>query len=629
MDTFNKMPPTQPPIRRGITATRLKALTDVPRPLAEQTTLHGEALMPQASPAQERESATERSTQREETVAPQNAQPEEQEAFIDRPTQQVQTIVPRRMAAQERESLVEQAAVWQDTLAEEWRDLDVFHGEWPTRPMQIVPAQEPLTGPLAHPPSAVAKKRGRWLLYGLSLLLVILIISGVVLGPAVYHRVFSSRQTASRPNLQHVLHPQTALMQSDEVNNAVHQFMGDMLRKNWIGMWPMLAPEAQSVWQGETDFTHFEQAKFGLLTLQSYTLGQTMTSSPWLNPDTTLVHTSAVTLSIALQASAPAGLLTPPSNSALSQGLFKNTLFALSKNSQGTWQVLVAGPADLEAPVLVPAKLPTSNSSDLNIPTLQPVETSLAHVILPIFMYHHISSKPTHNLLDFSLTVTPGEFNKELDWLQQQGYQSITMNELFSAFYYGKALPSKPMILTFDDGYADVYTYALPALLAHHDRGVFYIITGMIGGRNMTWDQIKTMAHSGMEIADHTIHHISLDEYPYTTARTTPQQELVDSKATLESELGTPIQFFCYPSGEPFHHGSQAARQRILQYLFEDGYVGATLDPSVTDSALQVAATPYQMPRIRVSGGENLANFIGILKTTLQLDARRARSLQS
>ncbi len=473
----------------------------------------------------------------------------------------------------------------------------------------------------------LAKKRGRWLLYGLSLLLVMLIISGVMLGPTLYHQVTSAKRAASRPDLQHVLHPKTAVVHSTEVDDTVHQFMQEMLQKNWSGMWSLLAPEAQGLWQNEADFTHFEQAKFGPLTLQSYKPGQTVTNSPWLNPDTTLVHNNAVTLSVAFQASAPAGLLTDPSNNALNQGLFKSTLFALTQNSHGSWQVLVAGPADLEAPVLVPAKLPTSNPNHLNMPASPSAHTSLMRVIVPIFMYHHVSSQPTHNLFDFSLTVTTSEFNKQLDWLQKQGYQSITMNELFSAFYYGKALPPKPVILTFDDGYADVYTYALPALLAHHDRGVFYIITGLIGGRYMTWDQIKTMAHSGMEIADHTIHHVSLDEYPYTTAKTTPQQELVDSKATLESELGAPIQFFCYPSGEPFHHGSPAARQRILQDLFEDGYLGATLDPVGSSSALQIAAIPYQMPRIRVSGGESLTNFSGILKFTLQADVARERNL--
>jgi peptidoglycan/xylan/chitin deacetylase (PgdA/CDA1 family) len=180
------------------------------------------------------------------------------------------------------------------------------------------------------------------------------------------------------------------------------------------------------------------------------------------------------------------------------------------------------------------------------------------------------------------------------------------------------------MILSFDDGYADVYTYALPALLAHHYRGVFYIITGMIGRNYVTWNEVRDLDQSGMQIASHTIHHINLGQPP---AGTTTQNELVKSRAKLEMILQKPVQFFCYPTGEPFHHDTLAEQQIVLQDLFNDGYLGATLDPAEFDSALQNSQLPYELPRIRVSGGENLNEFIGILTSTLQADAVRLRSL--
>jgi peptidoglycan/xylan/chitin deacetylase (PgdA/CDA1 family) len=233
---------------------------------------------------------------------------------------------------------------------------------------------------------------------------------------------------------------------------------------------------------------------------------------------------------------------------------------------------------------------------------------------------------PTHNALDYNLTVTATDFNAQLNWMQQQGYHTITMTELFDTFYYGKALPTRPMILTFDDGYADVYTYALPLLLAHHYRGVFYIITGMIGGNYMTWDEVRTLDRSGMQIASHTIHHVNIGHPP---ANTTTQKELVDSKSKLESELHKPIQFFCYPTGEPFHHDTLAEQQLVLQDLFLDNYLGATLDPDVFDSTLQNSQQPYELPRIRVSGGENLQEFIGILSATINADRLRLQRLHT
>jgi peptidoglycan/xylan/chitin deacetylase (PgdA/CDA1 family) len=235
-------------------------------------------------------------------------------------------------------------------------------------------------------------------------------------------------------------------------------------------------------------------------------------------------------------------------------------------------------------------------------------------------MYHHVSNLPTRNLLDYRLTVTTTNFNAQLDWFQRHGYHSITQTELFDSLYYGKALPTHPMILTFDDGYKDMYTDALPALLAHHYRGVFYIITGMIGGNYMTWQQVRKLAQDGMQIASHTVHHVNVGQPP---AWTSIQKELLDSKQTLESQLRQPIQFFCYPSGEPFHLDPVYERQIVLADLFADGYVGATLDPFSYDSAIQNAQTPYQLPRIRVSGGESLQLFTSILNSTLNIDAYR------
>jgi peptidoglycan/xylan/chitin deacetylase (PgdA/CDA1 family) len=294
-------------------------------------------------------------------------------------------------------------------------------------------------------------------------------------------------------------------------------------------------------------------------------------------------------------------LLSNPSHLALEHGLFNNTLFALVYD-QLNWRVLVAGPADLEAPILVPSSPPSTKQ------------------LVPIFMYHHVSDLPVSNYLDFGLTVTTANFNAQLDWLQEQGYQSITQTELFDALYYGKALPKHPMILTFDDGYQDVFTNALPALLAHHYRGVFYIITGMIGGNYMTWPQVRILAQDGMQVSSHTIHHINIGQPP---SWTTTQNELLVSKQTLESQLKQPVQFFCYPTGEPFHHDSVYEQQIVLADLYQDGYVSATLDPFSYDSVIQNAQTPYQLPRIRVSGGESLQLFVNILVSTLNVDTYR------
>ncbi|SRR6266487_569364 len=436
------------------------------------------------------------------------------------------------------------------------------------------------------------------LLWWAPLAIFALVLVSVLIGRSAIESWFSNNfsHKGSPAHIVHVRRPLPTPTQSSLFDITVGLFMNAMMHKDWTTMWSMLSPDAQRLWLGEKDFIHFEQAKYGSIIFTSYSDGSTQVQHNWRDPDTSLAYTTVTTIRVSLEATAPHGLLSTPSKLELSKGLLNNTLFTLVYY-QGKWRVLVAGPADPDAPILVPASPPTTK------------------LLVPIFMYHHISNLPARNPFDFNLTVTTTNFNDQLTWLQQQGYHSITLTELFDALYYGKALPAHPMILTFDDGYEDMYTDALPALLAHHYRGVFNIITGFTGGNYMTWEQVRTLAQDGMQIASHTIHHINVGQPP---AWTSTPNELLFSKKTLETQLRQPVQFFCYPTGEPFHNDPIYEQQIVLADLFNDGYVGATLDPFSYDSAIQYAQTPYQLSRIRVSGGESMQLFISILNSTLK-----------
>ena len=440
-----------------------------------------------------------------------------------------------------------------------------------------------------------SKFKRRWLIFAL---LYLVLIGGGLTGRAAVVNWIATK-SATRQSTPVVLHVHRSAAHSSAIDSAANTFMQAMMNKDWSSMWSMLSPDAQRSYQGEQDFARFEQAKFGDITFIGFKASASVLQQPWLDPDSTYIYPLAATLQVSLTATAPQGVLTGVSLADLNNGLFQNTPFALVPRN-GQWLVALAGPADLDAPVLTPAT---------------PPHTRLQ---VPVFMYHHVSNKPATNLLDYSLTVTTTEFLRQLDWLQAQGYASINMTELFDALYYGKTLPPHPMILTFDDGYEDMYTDAVPALLAHHFRGVFYIITGMIGGRYMTWNQVRTLDEYGMQIASHTVHHINIGQPP---AYTSTQQELLDSKNTLQAQLSKPVQFFCYPTGEPFHNDTYYEQQQVLADLLADGYIGATLDPFSFDGTIQDAQTPYQLPRVRVNGGESLEAFTGILDATLKDDA--------
>ena len=247
----------------------------------------------------------------------------------------------------------------------------------------------------------------------------------------------------------------------------------------------------------------------------------------------------------------------------------------------------------------------------LHLPAVLPTRT----LSVPILMYHHVAPAAAPGDIYPGLTVTDADFAAQLAYLRSQGYHTIDLRQLFGALYAHKALPARPILLTFDDGYADNYTHALPILRRVKDRAEFNIITGFVGrtlGVNtyMTWPQIKAMAAEGMEIESHTINHPDLGILPEDKVR----YELRDSRTALQRELGAPVQFFAYPDGQPFKSGTAEARALLLKLLPAYGYVGALLDGPLTTSR-QDARAPYQLERIRVSGGEGLGDFAASLQS--------------
>lgn len=370
---------------------------------------------------------------------------------------------------------------------------------------------------------------------------------------------------------------------------AARRYMQTFMQQNFEQLWSMLYPDTQAFWSSEAAFASFLTRKFGPVPRLSFALGQVVMLPTWIDPDTTLVYKNVAVLLVSLTLGDSSSILSPPSVQAIRDGLFSNQIFAEIKNG-GLWQVLLDGPLDQEAPIIVPAKAPQVT------------------VKVPIMMYHHVSAKPATNALEYGLTVKTPDFAAQMDYLTKNGYHPIKLTDVFDNLYYGMALPPHPIVITFDDGYEDNFTDAFPILMSHHFVAEINVISGLIGGWYLTWDQIRQMNASGIEIGSHTVHHISLASAFPTDA----EHELLDSKTTLESELGHPIQFFCYPSGEPFHHGTPERQQFITSLLYQDGYIGALLDPGA-ESIVQDPQKPYQLFRIRVAGGEALSLFINIL----------------
>ncbi|MFN2591745.1 MAG: polysaccharide deacetylase family protein [Candidatus Dormibacteria bacterium] len=166
---------------------------------------------------------------------------------------------------------------------------------------------------------------------------------------------------------------------------------------------------------------------------------------------------------------------------------------------------------------------------------------------MPILTYHYIRQNPQSPGGDgWELSVAPDEFARQMAYLRIAGAHAVTLADVMRALRGGPALPARPVLLTFDDGYADFATAAAPVLERNGLVGTDFVVGGFIGRPNyMTAEQILDVAAHGMVIGAHTMHHVKLNTIPIDLARA----EINDSKRTLELLLGRPVDDFAYPYG--------------------------------------------------------------------------------
>lgn len=219
---------------------------------------------------------------------------------------------------------------------------------------------------------------------------------------------------------------------------------------------------------------------------------------------------------------------------------------------------------------------------------------------VPILMYHYIRINPVPgDQLGFNLSVTPDDFRAQMDWLTANDYHPVDFNDLRAYFEGRQPLPARPLVITLDDGYKDLYTTAYPILRAHGFKAVAYIVFGFLGApNNVNAEQVKEMDRNGIEIASHTESHLDLTR----VSNPTLIHEVVDSKLGLEGLLGHPVPDFCYPSGR--------YDARVVAAVQAAGYDTAT---TTIPGVLHGQSDRWTWTRVRVSGGEGMPQFVADL----------------
>jgi peptidoglycan/xylan/chitin deacetylase (PgdA/CDA1 family) len=181
---------------------------------------------------------------------------------------------------------------------------------------------------------------------------------------------------------------------------------------------------------------------------------------------------------------------------------------------------------------------------------------------VPILEYH-VLGPPDPEAPYPGLYVTRRDFHRQMDWLDEHGYQAVTLEAVERAWYQGGELPARPVVLTFDDGYRPDFTYALPELRRHGWPGVIDL---KAEGSDLYTSNVQALLRAGWELAAHTIHHLDLTELDAARLR----EEVAGSRRMLQREYGAPVRNFCYPSGR-----FDAA---VVAAVRAAGYTGATTE---------------------------------------------------
>jgi len=249
-----------------------------------------------------------------------------------------------------------------------------------------------------------------------------------------------------------------------------------------------------------------------------------------------------------------------------------------------------------EAAPVRPSPTPATTSAS---PSTRPAGS----IWLPILMYHYVRFAPLGDRLGFNLSVTPPDFQRQMQYLRDQGYVTLTMRDADLIITKQKPLPSKAIVLTFDDGYIDFFTTAAPVLRALGMTATDYIPTRLADTpRYMSWSQIEELDEQGFEMAAHTMYHVAL-------AHQSPGRLLAEvdgSKSDLENHLGHPVVDFAFPYGSFDGAAIQAVRKA--------GFWSATTTvPGGWHNPTQM----YVLTRIRVGGGEPFDFWVRTLAPSL------------
>ena len=200
--------------------------------------------------------------------------------------------------------------------------------------------------------------------------------------------------------------------------------------------------------------------------------------------------------------------------------------------------------------------------------------TSASKPSIPILMYHSIADEEESGMHAYYRTATsPSVFGQHMCYLHDLGYSTINVADAVNLLQNGGST-KKYAVVTFDDGYADFYTQAFPALTRYGFNATVFLPTGYIGnfaiqfkGKDcLTWGEVRELRKCGISFGSHTVTHPQLS----TLDAGMIKDEIVSSKQTIEDNLGESVDSFAYPFAFP--EGNSSFVRMLRNVLVEAGY---------------------------------------------------------
>jgi len=227
----------------------------------------------------------------------------------------------------------------------------------------------------------------------------------------------------------------------------------------------------------------------------------------------------------------------------------------------------------------------------------------LATFKIPILMYHYVEYvTDKKDTIRQSLNINPYIFEQQIKTLKDAGYTFLTAKELGDILDGKKQMPQKPVLITFDDGHWDLYTYVLPLLRKYDVKATAYIISGFLNGSDFLSNQmLLDLSSSGyFDIGAHTVNHAWLKDRPLEFV----EKEVNQSKLEIENLIHKPVVSFAYPYG--------AFDRQAEQVVKNDGFTTAVITvPGIDDSV----TNRFFLFRIR-PGGRTDGDLLNYLEQT-------------